>query len=225
MIVSGLLTFVVGNPLLLAALRAGGVLIATPMIGTQTLWSALLAAALLGEALNVRMALAMTLSLAGIVVLTVGKTAQLALQPGWWMAVPLAAGAALCWALGGVLSAGAMRRGINRYQAVFISSLTAVVALNAYLLVSGALPLYWTASLSARLGMLLAGVFNGVALVSLTSAIAQTSVASATTLYSLQIAISPLLAWLVLKEPLNLWMAAGILIITAGVIAVQRART
>jgi drug/metabolite transporter (DMT)-like permease len=48
----GLLTFVVANPLLFAALRAGGVLVASPVTGTQALWAALIAALFLHESLN-----------------------------------------------------------------------------------------------------------------------------------------------------------------------------
>jgi len=224
LIVSGVLTFVIGNPLLLAALRAAGILVATPVIGTQTLWSALLAAVLLGEPFNLRMALAMLLGVVGVLVLTLGKTAQMALSPGWWLAVPYATGAALSWALGGVLSAKAMRRGVSRFQAVVTSSLTAIVCLNVYLLASGRIALYVTTPRTLVLSMLGAGVFNAVALIGLTSAIALTSVASATTIYSLQIAFAPLIAWLFAGEQLNAVMALGIVMIALGVIGVQRAR-
>jgi drug/metabolite transporter (DMT)-like permease len=140
------------------------------------------------------------------------------------VAVPLAGAASLCWALGGVLSAYALRRGVSRYQSVFVSSLTAILCLNSYLLFNGTFTLYLTTSHAAVLGLLVAGVCNAVALISLTSAIELTTVASATTLYSLQIAISPLIAWLFLGESLNAMMAGGIVLITAGVVAVQRAR-
>jgi len=224
LVASGLLTFVIGNPLLLAALRVAGILVATPVIGTQTLWSALLAAVLLGEPFNLSMALAMLLGVVGVLVLTLGKTAQVALSSGWWLAVPFAAAAALSWALGGVLSAGAMRRGATRFQAVTTSSLTAIVCLNAYLLASGRMALYVTTSRTLVLSMLGAGVFNAIALIGLTSAFALTSVASATTIYSLQIAFAPLIAWLFAGEQMNAVMALGIVLIALGVIGVQRAR-
>jgi drug/metabolite transporter (DMT)-like permease len=64
-----------------------------------------------------------------------------------------------------------------------------------------------------------------VALVSITTALSLTSVASATTLNSLQIGLAPLFAWLFLGEQLGLWMAVGILLIASGVIIVQRANS
>jgi drug/metabolite transporter (DMT)-like permease len=221
---SGLCTFVIGNPLLFAAMRAGGVLIATPISGTHVLWGAVLAALLLHEPLNPRMARGMLLSVAGVLVLTLGRTAQATLNPGWWLAVPYAAGSAVSWAMGGVLTAYALRRGADRFQALATTSGTALVCLNAYLLLSGRIHSYVTTSSAPVMSSLVAGLFNAAALVCATSAFALTSVASATTLSSLQIAISPLIAWLFLGERMNGVMALGILLITLGVLAVQRAR-
>jgi drug/metabolite transporter (DMT)-like permease len=221
---SGLCTFVIGNPLLFAALRAGGVLIATPISGTHVLWGAVLAALLLHEPFNPRMARGMLLSIAGVLVLTLGRTAQATLAAGWWMAVPYAAATAVSWAMGGVLTAYALRRGVDRFQALATTSGTALVCLNVYLLLSGQISSYATTPSAPIQSTLVAGLFNAAALVCATSAFALTSVASATTLGSLQIAISPLIAWLFLGEKLNGVMALGILVITLGVIGVQRAR-
>jgi drug/metabolite transporter (DMT)-like permease len=221
---SGLCTFVIGNPLLFAALRAGGVLIATPISGTHVLWGALLAAHWLHEPFNLRMARGMLLSIAGVLVLTLGRTAQATLAPGWWIAVPYAAGSAVSWAMGGVLTAYALRRGVDRFQALATTSGTALVCLNAYLLLSGQISSYVTTPAAPVMSSLVAGLFNAAALVCATSAFALTSVASATTLGSFQIALSPLIAWLFLGEKLNAAMALGILLITLGVIGVQRAR-
>jgi drug/metabolite transporter (DMT)-like permease len=221
---SGVCTFVIGNPLLFAALRAGGILIATPITGTHVLWGAVFAAMLLHEPFNQRMAWAMLLSVSGVLVLTLGQTAQATLAPRWWMAVPYAAATAISWAMGGVLSAYALRRGVNRFRVLATTSGTALVCLNAYLLLSGQISSYVTTPSSPMISSLVAGLFNAAALVCATSAFALTSVASASTLGSLQIAASPLIAWLFLGEQLNGVMALGILLITLGVIGVQRAR-
>jgi uncharacterized membrane protein len=53
---NGLCTLVIGNPPLFAALRVGGILVATPISGTNVLWGAVFAALLLHELLNLRMA-------------------------------------------------------------------------------------------------------------------------------------------------------------------------
>jgi len=167
------------------------------------------------------MAFGMLVSVLGIAVLTVGQGSGADLAPAWWMAVPYALGAALCWSLSGVMLTYAMRRGVDRFQALAIVVTTGVVTLNVYLAATGRMALYASTPASVLWSALAAGLFNMVALVAIASALAQTSVASASTLNSLQVGLAPLLAWLFLREYLNITMVAGILLILVGVIVVQ----
>jgi len=226
----GLLTFVIANPLLFAALRAGGVLVASPVTGTQALWAALIAALFLREPLNRTMIGGMVVTVVGITMLAVGQSGGASVSPtahgeAWWLAVPFALGTAFCWALSGVLVTGAMRRGVDRFWALAIATGSGIVVLNLYLLLAGDIGVYTTTPLPTQASLLLAGLLNTVALVSITTALSLTSVASATTLNSLQIGLAPLFAWLFLGEQLGSLMAAGILLIVVGVIVVQRAHS
>lgn len=224
LVVNGLLLFVVATPLLFAALREGGVLIASPLSGTQVLWAAALAALLLHEPFTRPMALAMLISIGGIFVLTAGASSGLELSPTWWQAVPFALAAGVCWALVGVLLTYNMRRGVDGYQALAISTLVGVTTINGYLLVTGDMGLYASTPRDVLLSLLVAGTFSAVALLSLTTALRLTTVVSATTLNSLQVALGPLIAWLFLGEDMNLVVVAGILLILLGVVLVQRER-
>ncbi|MBU0703742.1 MAG: DMT family transporter [Chloroflexi bacterium] len=221
----GLLTFVIANPLLFAALRAGGVLVASPVTGTQALWAALIAALFLREPLNRTMIGGMVVTVAGIALLAVSQSGGTPVSPTWWLAMPFALGTAFCWALSGVLVTGAMRRGVDRFWALAVATGSGIVALNLYLLFTGDIGVYATTPLPAQVSLLLAGLLNTVALVSITTALSLTSVASATTLNSLQIGLAPLFAWLFLGEQLGSLMAAGVLLICVGVIVVQRAHS
>jgi DME family drug/metabolite transporter len=220
LILSGLLLFVVATPLFFKALEMGGVLITSPLSGTQVLWAALLAALLLHEPLT-RL---MVASVVGVAVLTLGGSGGADLAPTWWLAVPFALGAGLCWALSGVLLTYNMRRGVNRHRALGISTLAGLIMINAYLLVAGDMGLYATTPASVLVSLLEAGLFSAAALVCLMTALSLTTVASATTLNSLQVALGPLIAWLFLDEELNLVSAAGVALILIGVLVVQRAR-
>jgi drug/metabolite transporter (DMT)-like permease len=220
----GLATFVIANPLLFRALRVGGVLIATPVTGTQALWAGLIAMIVLKDPLNARMVGGMAVTIGGITLLAVGQSLGTPVSPDWWQAVPLALGTAFCWSLSGVLVTGAMRRGVDRFSALAMATGSGIIALNVYLLLSGQLSAYTTTPPIALLSLLAAGALNAVALVSVTTALSLTTVASATTLNSLQIGLAPLIAWLFLGEPLNLLMGVAIPIIILGVILVQRAR-
>ena len=221
LVASGLLTYTIGSPLLFAALRYGGVLVSSPITGTQVLWSAIFAALLLRQPFNRRMALGMLASLVGVVLLTVGRSGSLDLPPHWWLAVPYATGSAFSWALSGVLMSYAMQRGVDRFRALNISVLTGAITLNGYLLLTGDIGLYLSTPWNIMASAALAGVLGMVGLFSLTSALALTTVASASTLNSLQVGLAPLIAWLFLGEGMNQLMALGILLIMGGVIVVQ----
>jgi len=224
LVFNGLLLFVVATPLLFGALREGGVLITTPLTGTQVLWAALLAALVLQERFTRTMAMGMVISVIGVAALTWGQGSGGELASTWWLAVPYALGAALCWALAGVLITYDMRQGVDRFQVLAIPSLVGLGVLNTYLLVTGDLGLYASTPVDVLLSLLAAGLFSAVALVCLTSALALTTVVSATTLNSLQVGLAPLIAWMFLEEDLSLIAGVGILLILVGVIVVQRAR-
>ena len=224
LVASGLLLFVVATPLLFGSFREGGVLVTSPVTGTQVLWGALLAALLLRQPFNRVMALGMLVSTFGILVLTVGKSRGADLAPTWWRAVPYALGAAACWAVSGVMLSYAMSRGVNRHQALAVVVLAGVVTLNGYLVATGRTGLYASTPESVLLSASAAGVFNMIALVALVTAFSLTSVASASAINSLQVGLAPLLAWAFLQENLNITMVAGVLLILVGVMVVQRAR-
>ena len=224
LVFNGLLLFVVATPLLFGALREGGVLITTPLTGTQVLWAALLAALVLQERFTRTMAMGMVISVIGVAALTWGQGGSGELASTWWLAVPYALGAALCWALAGVLITYDMRQGVDRFKVLAIPSLVGLGVLNTYLLVTGDLGLYASTPVDVLLSLLAAGLFSAVALVCLTSALALTTVVSATTLNSLQVGLAPLIAWMFLEEDLSLIAGVGILLILVGVIVVQRAR-
>lgn len=219
----GLLTFLLGNPLLLRALQLGGVLIATPVAGTQSLWATLLAAVFLGQVLNGRMIGGILVSISGILLLTLGQNPGSAVSSQWLLAVPFALVTALSWASSGVLMTGTLRRGVNRFHSLAIATGSGILALNIYLPITGQIGAYAETPLAIHGAMLVAGLLNAVALVSITSALVHTSIATATTLNSLQIALGPLLAWVFLGEQLGVVTGLGALLVAGGAIFVQQA--
>ncbi len=221
---NGVLTFVIGNPLLFAAFRAGGVQVATPLVATQVLWSGLLAVILLKEPLGRRMLLGMGVCILGVFVLTLGKSQGSSLQPGWWLAVPYALATASCWSLAAVLITYAMRRGVDRFQALAFALFVGLVCLNAYLYLQGKISLYSTTPANLILKVIIAGVFNMIALVSVTTALSLTTVVSASILSSLQAVIAPVIAWVFIGERMNLGLALGMVMIVLGAMVVQLAR-
>lgn len=220
----GLLTFVIGNTLLFNAFRTGGVMVTTPLLGTNVLWGALIAAFVFREVLNKRMLLGIFISIAGVFVLRLGQNTNITLPENWIFAVPLAIGAAFCWALGGVFITNATRNKVDRFQALAVSLIFSLIVLNTYLAITGKISQYWTAPFALIGNVLFAGVFNTVALVGVTTAMMYTTLASAGTLSSLQVAIAPLLAWLLFGEEVNFMYIVALMLILFGVIIVQRSK-
>jgi len=220
----GLLTFVIGNTLLFNGFKLGGVLVTTPLLGTNVLWSAIIASVLLHEVLNKRMLSGILVSIAGVFLLRIGQNTNAALPATWLNAVPLALTTAFCWALAGVLITYAMRNNVDRFQALAFSLFCSQILMNIYLATTGKFSLYWTAPKSLIFSVLVAGLFNTVALVSVTTAMQYTSVASAGTVSSLQVAFAPTLAWIFLGEKMNLLYVFSIALILFGVILTQRAK-
>jgi DME family drug/metabolite transporter len=221
LIAYGLLTFFLGNTMFFSALQKGGVLVTTPLAGTQVLWAALFAILLLGEGLNWKMVAGMLISIVGIFILAIGRSGGVNLAPQWWLAIPLALGTAVCWSLSGVLIAYAQRKGVDRFHALLFALVVGYISLNGYMLFSGQISSYTTTPLKLMGNVIMAGGFNMLALISITTALGLTSVASATTLGSLQVGLAPIFAWLLIKEEMNLLIGIGIVLILTGVIVVQ----
>ena len=217
----GLAVFVTGGTLLFMALQLGGVTVTTPITGTQVLWSAIIAAVLLGQPLNRKMMLGMLVSVVGVCLLALGRSGTLALSPRWWLAVPLATATALSWALSGVFVAYVLKRGVNRFQAMAVSSLVGVLCINAILAMGGNLSVYSATPGGVVLRLLLAGTLGMAGLLAFISALQHTTVASANALNSLQVGLAPLISWIVLGEAMNGWMALGVALMMSGVIVVQ----
>jgi len=221
----GLLTFTVAGPLQFAALQEGGVVVASPITGTQVLWGAIIAAIFLKERFGRKMAAGMVVSILGITLLSLGKAGAVQLSPTWWLAIPYATGTALCWSLSAVLITYTMRRGVDRFQALAAGVLVGLTCSNAYLALSGHMGAYASTPIDQVVAVSVGGLFGAVALLSITSAMAFTSVASANAINTLQVGIAPLVSWLLVPgESMSAATAVGIALIMVGVIAVQRAR-
>ena len=221
LIAFGVMTFFLGNTLFFSAMQKGGVLVTSPLIGTQVLWAALFAVFLLGEDLNWKMIAGMLTSVSGIFVLALGKSSSIDLSLHWWLAIPLALGAAICWSLSGVLIAYVQRKGVDRFHALLFAVAVGILTINGYLLIAGKISVYTITPVHLMGKVFIAGTFSMVALIAITTALAVTTIASASTINSLQVGLAPLIAWLLLHEKMNFLIACGIVLILLGVIVVQ----
>lgn len=217
----GILTFLVGTILLFHSFRLGGVMITTPLLGTNVLWSAILAIFILHEKINTKVLAGILISIAGVFLLRFGQGSNTGLPPTWVSAVPLALLTAFSWAIGGVLIAYATRKNIDMYQSLAFSMSVSLVLLNGFLLLTGQISGYASIDGITILKTIAAGVFNAIALVCLVASMKFTTIASSGTLASMQVAIAPVMAALLLNQNFTLLYGLAILLILVGVVLVQ----
>lgn len=223
---AGILMYAVGNPLFYRALNLGGVVVAIPAGNTVVVWSGLLAAVLLRERLSRLGAAGIGLFLAGVALVSWGQGMGTPVGPGWFWAVPLAAIAGLCWSSGGLGTRYALGRGLDPFT-VLTAYGVGLVAVAATATLSGHLAAYLGFAFSGPEGLrslgllLLGGILNLAAQISLTLALRTEAVARATVVNSSSVAIAALMGRFWLGEELNSIMGLGVLATFTGAALVQ----
>ena len=213
---------VVGTFAFFFALSLGGVNIAIPVLQTQLLWGALLAWALLGERLTSRGALGMLVTLAGLLLLTIGQSRGVPVSDQWLWGLLLALVPAVAWGFSGVIWRYGQQRGIDRSSGITVHYGTSVVTSLLFLSLSGQLMVYASISASDFGALLLSGVFGGViAVYSMFSAMRLLPAATVFVLNGLTPLVTALGGALLLGEYINGLMWLGILVASAGVVLFQ----
>lgn len=224
---AGLLGYAVGNPLFVKSLALGGAVIGTPSGNTVVIWSALLAVLFLGERLGRSAVAGIAIFIGGIVLLAWGQGRGTPVGPAWFWAVPLGAVAGLCWSAGSVGTRYALSRRMDAFAVLAVlggpglGGILAVAAGAGHLAAFAGLAAAGPEGHRVLVLMILAGLFNLGAQVTLTLAYSSETVARASIISSSSAVIVALLAWAFLGETLNPAMVAGILIVSAGVALVQ----
>lgn len=224
---AGVLIYAAGNPLFVRALALGGVVVATPSGNTVVIWSALLAAWLLGERVGPRAFTGVAVFVAGVLLLSWGQGAGVPAGPAWFWAIPLGATAGLLWSTGSIGTRYATSKGVDTYTILAAYGIPGLVVVAGVTAANGSLGGF-VAGIGSDPGawrqlalLVTAGLCNLGAQVALTVAYAYETVARASVLSSSSVAIVAVLAWAVLGETLNAAMFVGILGAFAGAALVQ----
>jgi drug/metabolite transporter (DMT)-like permease len=225
LILLGIFFHVLGNATLISALKYGGVIISTPIMGTQAIWISILAYFFLREIINIPMIIGMVISVLGTVVLTLGKSSSNIYIENLNLSIILSLITAVSFAIGGLIQRYLLtREKLSEWTVMFYSLTSAQLILFVLVILNGNMNFYFTVGLLTFLKLMLTGMFCAVAIITLTKAMVFTQAAIVTTIGSLQTAIAPVLAAIFLKEEINGLMIFGILLIMAGVYIVQRKR-
>ncbi len=211
----------IGTVAFFFALQAGGVVLTAPVLATNILWSAIIAALFLSEPLTMKMTAGILVAVAGVGLLGYGRSAAGQVLPGALLAIPLALLTAIGWASAANCTRYALTHGADKYLAVAVSHTWGIVLLIAIVLVSGRGALLWTTELSTVGLFILAGALSALALYAGAQALSLTTVSSVSTIEATNPVLSTILAVLFLGEELNVLMAIGTVMTIVGVAAIQ----
>lgn len=211
----------VGTLAFFFALQTGGVVLTTPVLATNILWSAIIAALFLREPLTTKMTIGILVAVAGVGLLGYGRSAGSDVLPGALWAIPLALLTAIGWASSANCTRYALTHGADKYLVVALSQTWGIVLLLGIVLVLGRGALLWTTQPGTIGLFILAGTLSAIALYAGAQALSLTTVASVSTLNATNPVMSTILAVLFLGEELNLLMALGTLVTVISVIAIQ----
>jgi len=204
------------------ALQVGGVVITIPVQQTYILWGALASWIYLGERFSSKSLMGVSILIAGLVVLALGQMQGTPVSGQWYYAIPLAIFTAITFGVSGVFWRIGQLRGADQSTGIFINVVAAeVVALIGLMGVGRIGSLFETSP--SDLGALFAGgVLSGiVGLYGLFTSLGLMSVTRAYALASLTPLTAAILAYVFLKEHINLQMLVGIVMVTVGVALVQ----
>ncbi len=224
---SGILMYAAGNPIFVRALAIGGVVVASPASNTVVIWSALFAAAFLGERLHRAGLIGIGVFLGGVILLAWGQGRGTPVGPGWYWAIPLAVTSGLFWSSGAIGTRYALGRGMDAMAILAAYGVAGLGVVAAVVVANGHLVEFVRSAASTPEGfrvlvlVLLTGLFNLGAQLTLTLAFATEPVARASVLNSSSVAIVAVLGHFVLGETLNLPTALGVAGAFTGVALVQ----
>jgi len=218
----GALGSTIGTVAFFSALQAGGVVLTAPVLATNILWSAVIAAVFLKERLSARMVAGIFVAMLGVALLGLGRAGSSGSTQAQLTAIPLALITTLSWSASANCSRYALTRGVDKYLAIALSQTFGIALLISILFVLGRGALLWTTPMSAVGVLLLAGLLSAAAIICDAHALSLTTVASALTIsLGTNPILSTILAVLFLHEELRPLMAIGTLLTLAGVVYVQ----
>jgi DME family drug/metabolite transporter len=225
LLMGGTLMTVVGTVGYFYALREGGVVLTQPVLATNILWGALIAAVFLKEPLSKSMTVGILFAVLGVALLGYGRAAGGEVPSSVLLAIPLALIPAVAWASSANCTRYALVRGVNKYVAIAVSGTWAVVVLTGVVFVIGRGSAFWTAGWQAIGTLLVAGLLTAAAQISTAQALSLAPVASVTTISGTNPVLATVLAVVLLGEELNVLMLVGTVLTVVGVVYVQLSKS
>lgn len=204
------------------ALQVGGVVITIPVQQSYILWGAIASWVYLGERFSSKSLIGVGLLMTGLVVLALGRMQGTPVTGQWYYAIPLALFTAMAFGVSGVFWREGQLRGVDQSTGIFINIVAAEIVALLGLMGFGRMESLWETSLRDLAALFAGGILSGiVGLYGLFTSLKFLSVTRAYALASLTPLTAAILAYVFLREQINLRMMMGIVMVTVGVALVQ----
>lgn len=223
-LLSGPIMDVIGTAFFYIAISVGSLVIAVPCIQSQTMWAALIASVMLHEKLNKKTVMGILVFIAGLLLVNCGS--YFSGQPieatgNSLLCAVIALIAGFAWAFSTVLWKKGMQY-VDKWAGLAIHYPTGWLVAFIYLATSGNLAAYH-APVNGIFALAASGVIGDlIAVPTFLTAMSLTTVNKANVIKSAYPILLSVLAWLIFKEYMNIWMFIGIVITVIGVVIVNR---
>lgn len=220
LLLSGVISYFIGNNAYQLALRYGGITGTVPAAQSASLWGGIiLGSTLLGEHFKRGVVGGGLIVMLGLLLLFSRDMPLTEIGP---LALPLALMAGLSYAISNILIRRAYRYGMTQYPALLINTLGGLTPLLITAWLQQGPNIFATTSAHDLWLLLVAGVLNAGALLSLSRALTLTTSSRVNTINTSSIALSAIFAVVIFKEMITPAILSGIVLIIAGIVIVQR---
>ncbi len=204
------------------ALQVGGVAITISVQQSYIFWGAVASWLYLGERFSAKSLMGVGLLVAGLVVLGFGQMQGTPVTGQWYYAIPLALFTAIAFGVSGVFWRLGQLQGADQSTGIFVNIVAAEIVALIGLMGFGRIEALVETSVQDLTALFIGGILSGiVGLYGIFTSLKLMSVTRAYALSSLTPLVAAVLAYVFLKEQINVQMMGGILMVTAGVALVQ----
>lgn len=219
---AGIVSEVIGTAAFLQAMKVGGINIATPMVQTWVIWTAIGSILFLKEKVQAKTFIGLALTVLGLIVLTHFQQRGIPFTPDWPKGIPYGLVAALGWAGSTLLIRKGQTEGINRYVGLFMQFSAALVGLLIVILVTGRGGLFMQLPPSAYMYLSLSALLSGIlGMVCMYTSLNLSRVEQVIPIIASYPVLAALGGALFLGNYLNGGMMGGIVFVAAGVAVCQ----
>ena len=223
-ILCGIVSELIASVLFLQAMKFGGVNVAVPTVQTWTLMGAVMGIIFLKEKFHRNIVIGAAIAVAGLCILSIGQFVGMPVSPQWFLGVIFALITALCWALSTLFFTKGQKAGAGRSIGMFLQYFSGAIFLLIFILCTDRVSLFTTIPGHFYGALLIAASFSAFAMIFLYTAVRLGRMSKILPINTSYPALTAIIAWLFLGESMNVYIAAGIVMVIIGVTISQRTR-